>query len=93
MARSWGLFGWAKQIVPVMMDSVSEAVDYELRTLPGCTYFRLQVPHLPPASNKIDDVSRANLENLQLVARKYVQEKKDDIAKISRELLAPPYNR
>lgn len=29
-AKGWGLLGWANQIVPVMMDSVSEAVDYEL---------------------------------------------------------------
>ncbi len=45
-AKDWGLLGWAKEIVPVLMDSVSEAVDFELRALPGCTYYRLQVPHL-----------------------------------------------
>ena len=42
-AKDWGLIGWAKQIVPVLMDSVSEAVDFELTTLPECTYYRLQV--------------------------------------------------
>jgi uncharacterized protein len=33
-AKDWGLVGWAKQIVPIFMDSVSEAVDYELKALP-----------------------------------------------------------
>jgi patatin-like phospholipase/acyl hydrolase len=87
MARSWGLFGWAKQIVPVMMDSVSEAVDYELGSMPGCTYCRLQVEHLPPASNAMDDVSKTNLENLQLAAGNYVRENQSLIAQISRKLL------
>jgi|GEM_PF-1563472 len=38
-AKDWGLLGWAKEIVPVLMDSISEAVDFELRALPGCTYY------------------------------------------------------
>jgi uncharacterized protein len=71
-AKDWGLVGWAKQIVPVFMDSVSEAVDYELRALPGCTYYRLQVPHLQDASSEMDDVDPSNLENLQAVAQEYV---------------------
>ncbi|HEV3220782.1 MAG TPA: patatin-like phospholipase family protein [Candidatus Acidoferrales bacterium] len=87
-ARKWGLFGWANEIIPVMMDGVSEAVDYELNNLPECIYHRLQVPALPPASNKMDDVSKENLANLQLVARKYVQANETEIAKIARELLA-----
>jgi len=53
-AKQWGLLGWAKQIVPVLMDSVSEAVDYEIKALPGCTYYRLQVNHLPPASSELE---------------------------------------
>jgi hypothetical protein len=70
-AKDWGLLGWAKQIVPVFMDSVSEAVDYELRSLPGCTYYRLQVPHLQDASSDMDDVDPENLANLQTVAKEY----------------------
>lgn len=71
-AKNWGLLGWARQIVPVFMDSVSEAVDYELRALPGCTYYRLQVPDLREASSDMDDVTPENLANLQTVARDYV---------------------
>ena len=71
-AQGWGLLGWAKQIVPVLMDSVSEGVDYELRALPGCTYYRLQVPDLEGALSQMDDVDPDNLANLQTVATNYV---------------------
>ena len=71
-ASEWGLLGWAKQIVPVLMDSVSEAVDYELSALPGCTYYRLQINNLQQASSAMDDVTPQNLAALQSVAAGYV---------------------
>jgi len=85
-AKDWGLLGWAKQIVPVFMDSVSEAVDYELNALPGCIYHRLQVPHLQEASSDMDDVEPENLKNLQSVAEDYVSSIADDLARICAEL-------
>jgi uncharacterized protein len=81
-AKEWGLLGWAKQIVPVLMDSVSEAVDYELNALPECTYYRLQVPHLQEASNDMDDVTPQNLANLQDVATEYVSSISTELDKI-----------
>jgi patatin-like phospholipase/acyl hydrolase len=85
-AKDWGLLGWARQIAPVFMDSVSEAVDYELNALPGCTYHRLQVPHLQEASSDIDNVEPLNLENLQSVAEKYLLSIAGDLATICAEL-------
>jgi len=72
-ANKWGLIGWAKEIVPVLMDSVSEAVDYELKTMLGTNYCRLQVDDLQEASSEMDDVSPENLANLQAVAKRYVR--------------------
>jgi len=76
-ARRWGLLSWARQIVPVMMDSVSEAVDYELDSIIGATarsqHYRFQ-PELTIAANAMDDASPKNLENLQQQARAYVGE-------------------
>lgn len=72
-AAEWGLLGWARQIAPVLMDSVSEAVDFELNSLPGCTYYRLQIPHLQEASSDMDNVTPENLGNLQSVAEAYVE--------------------
>jgi hypothetical protein len=85
-AKGWGLLGWAKQIVPVLMDSVSEAVHYELAALPGCVYYRLQIPHLQDASSEMDDVDPQNLANLQAVAGEYAKSVSDVLAKICSEL-------
>jgi patatin-like phospholipase/acyl hydrolase len=71
-AKDWGLLGWAKQIVPVFMDSVSEAVDYELAQMPGCTYYRLQVENLPQEAVDMDNVTPENIANLQTIAKNYI---------------------
>jgi hypothetical protein len=85
-AKDWGLIGWAKEIVPVLMDSVSEAVDFELRALPGCTYHRLQVPHLQNASSDMDDADPENLRELQQVAGEYISSISDQLTKVCVEL-------
>ena len=85
-AKEWGLLGWAKQIVPVFMDSVSEAVDYELRSIPGCTYYRLQVPHLQEASSEMDNVDPVNLTHLQTIAKEYAASISDVLASICAKL-------
>jgi uncharacterized protein len=71
-SKGWGLLGWARQIVPVLMDSVSEAVDFELGCIRDCDYFRLQPEDLGPASGAMDDVTPENLAALQEVAHTYV---------------------
>jgi uncharacterized protein len=85
-AKNWGLVGWAKQIVPVLMDSVSEAVDFELSALPECTYYRLQALDLPPAAGQMDNVTPENLANLQSIANIYVSSHAADLDKICAEL-------
>lgn len=82
-AKEWGLLGWAKQIVPVLMDSVSEAVDYELKAILGSNYFRLQVPHLQEAEGDMDNVTPENLANLQSVAKEYVVSIATDLDKLA----------
>lgn len=85
-ARRWGLLGWAKQIVPVFMDSVSEAVDYQLKFMPGCTYHRLQASNLLGAENEMDDVTPDNLANLQSTAKEYVATNSGELDAICAEL-------
>lgn len=85
-AKDWGLIGWAKQIVPVLMDSVSEAVDFELRTLPECTYYRLQIPDLQGPAGEMDNVTPENLANLQKIAKDYVESQFALLDKICAEL-------
>ncbi|MFZ0964625.1 MAG: patatin-like phospholipase family protein [Terriglobia bacterium] len=85
-AKDWGLAGWAKQIVPVFMDSVSEAVDYQLECMPGCTYHRLQISNLSTAENDMDDVTPDNIANLQETAREYVAAHSAELDAICAEL-------
>jgi patatin-like phospholipase/acyl hydrolase len=85
-AKDWGLVGWAKQIVPVLMDSVSEAVDYEMQNLPECTYYRLQVENLPPSAADMDNVAPENIADLQRLARDFVAAQGPLLDKISAEL-------
>jgi len=85
-SKGWGLFGWAKQIVPVLMDSVSEAVDYELECLRDCRYVRLQPENLTPASGAMDDVSHANIKALQDVAHAFVAKNAALLNKIAAQL-------
>jgi uncharacterized protein len=70
--RDWGLAFWATKIIPVFMDSVSEAVDYELDQLLGPHQFRFQPIDLGKASNQMDDVEPRNLSALQDVGEEYL---------------------
>lgn len=79
-ARKWGLLQWATQIVPIFMDSVSEAADYELTSILRDDYHRLQIEDLGSAEADMDNVTAENLTNLQKSAEKYVKDK--DIAKM-----------
>jgi uncharacterized protein len=85
-AKNWGLFGWGKRIIPVLMDSVSEAVDYELQNLPECTYYRLQVPDLSLDASHMDNVTPGNLATLQKLAKDYLASQAPLLAQICAEL-------
>jgi patatin-like phospholipase/acyl hydrolase len=87
-AKKWGLIGWAKQIVPVLMDSTSEAVDYELEYMPRCAYHRLQVLNLPAPAADMDNASPENIRNLKGIAQKFVASESgnlDDICALLEE--------
>lgn len=85
-AKDWGLIGWAQQIVPVLMDSVSEAVDYELEHLPECTYHRLQVKDLSVDEGQMDNVTPENVAALQRIARDYLVSHSADLDKACADL-------
>jgi len=68
------------------MDSVSEAVDFELTTLPECTYYRLQPLNLPLSASPMDNVSPENLDALQTIAKNYVAAQSAQLDQICAEL-------
>src|SRR5207244_1813504 len=85
-AKSWGLLGWARQIIPVMMDSVSEAVDYELDAIVGRSAHKRLQPRIDVASPEMDDVRSQNLEALELQAQRFIGENKAVIADVAATL-------
>jgi hypothetical protein len=85
-AKGWGLTGWARQIVPVFMDSVSEAVDYQLSVMPSCEYHRLQLSPLQAAESDMDNVTLQNLASLKEVAREYVTSISAELEEICTQL-------
>lgn len=75
------------QIVPVLMDSVSEAVDYELKAILGSNYVRLQVTNQQEAEGDMDNVTPENLANVQSVAKEYLVSIATDLDKLAVALI------
>jgi len=89
-ARDWGLLGWARPLLDVVFDGVSDSVDYQLNTLLNYddgapSYYRLQ-PTLDEATDTFDDASRANLRRLKHIARTLIAEKTSEIDAICESL-------
>jgi len=64
-ARKWGLAGWARPILDVVFDGVSDEVHNTVRKLLGeSDYLRLQC-RLDRTSQRMDDVRPANMRLLQ----------------------------
>lgn len=63
-ARSWGLIEWARPVLSVIMDGMSDAVDYQLRQILGENFFRFQT-RLLTASDDMDNASASNLMALR----------------------------
>jgi len=63
--KDWGLAKWARPILDVVFDGVSDAVDYQLKRVLGPDgYWRVQV-ELKLASDDLDDASEDNLAKLR----------------------------
>jgi patatin-like phospholipase/acyl hydrolase len=75
----WGLVEWARPILDVVFDGISDAVDYQLRNvLGGDSYWRLQV-ELTRASDDLDDASPDNLRELRGHAEELIAARSEDL--------------
>jgi len=71
--KDWGLVEWARPILDVVFDGVSDTVDYQLDQLLGTgRYWRLQVALDGGASDDLDDASPENLRLLKLKGEELV---------------------
>jgi patatin-like phospholipase/acyl hydrolase len=72
--KDWGVAKWARPILEVVFDGVSDAVDYQLdHVLGGDRYWRLQT-ELTLASDDLDDASEDNLVKLRGHAEDMIRE-------------------
>jgi patatin-like phospholipase/acyl hydrolase len=77
--KDWGAVNWARPILNVVFDGVSDAVNYQLeRVLSPERYWRLQV-ELTLASDDLDDASEGNLAKLRGHAEELIQEHSADL--------------
>jgi len=88
-AKDWGVIGWARPILDVVFDGVSDTTDYQLRHILGQdNYFRLQTD-MSIASDSMDDATPENVENLKKQGQKLVDDNAALLATICARLMAP----
>jgi patatin-like phospholipase/acyl hydrolase len=77
--KDWGLAAWARPILNVVFDGVSDAANYQLeRVLTSERYYRFQV-ELTLATDDLDDASEDNLRDLRRQAEELVRARSADL--------------
>jgi uncharacterized protein len=90
-ARNWGLALWAKPILNVVFDGVSDTVDHQMKIL--CResdegdprYYRFQT-ELDVGSDDMDNATATNIAILKQKAEQMIEEQDDTIDALCREL-------
>jgi uncharacterized protein len=83
-ALGWGRFGWARPILDIVFDGASDSVDHQVRKLIP-KYFRFQ-GRLSRCSDRLDDVSRANILALKRLAGEIVDVNRQEIHELCQTL-------
>lgn len=90
-AKSWGMTSWLRPIIDILMQGVSESVDYQMNyVLPPAPdgsrqYVRIN-PVIPEENSEMSDVSEKNIQGLKAVAQKAIEENNDLIEEVCRVL-------
>jgi uncharacterized protein len=87
-AKGWGLAGWARPLVKILLDGVSDTVDYQMnqRLQPklGRRYYRLQGDL--GLRTAMDDAGEENIEGLLRLADEIIQDQAKTIEDVCRDL-------
>jgi len=93
-ARKWGVVGWLKPLIDILMSGNSETVHYELRQLFGAVdpanlanYFRLE-PTVETAESDMDLATPKNMLALEKAGKTYVSNYVNQLNKIVELLIA-----
>jgi uncharacterized protein len=71
--KDWGVVEWARPVLDVVFDGVSDTVNYQLSRIVGDSYYRFQT-ELRRAGDELDDASERNLEYLKLEGEQLIQD-------------------
>jgi uncharacterized protein len=71
-AVDWGLLQWARPILNVVMDGVSDATDYQLREMLGPKRYLRVTAELNIGNDEMDDTSATNIHALKLKAQQLI---------------------
>jgi len=93
-AKNWGVAGWLKPLIDILMSGNSETVHYELLQLFGAVdpengryYFRLE-PTVGTAGNAMDLATPENMNALEEAAKTFVTDNENQLDKIIDLLIA-----
>jgi uncharacterized protein len=90
-AAGWGLLGWARPIIDVVFDGVSDTVDFQLKELLSPSkdrigrYYRFQ-RELVEVSDAMDNVSPSNLQDLKLLAAAMIHDEGEKLSELCERL-------
>ncbi len=84
-ARKWGVAGWAKPVLEIVLDGVSSTVDYQLRNVLK-NYHRFQTT-LQPDLQQMDQTGSAHLRELKLAADAFVKSRSGEIDQVCAQLV------
>jgi len=93
-AKKWGVAGWLKPLIDILMSGNSETVHYELHQLFGAVdpensryYFRLE-PTVGTADSAMDLATAENMNALEEAAKTFVTDNENQLDKIVELLIA-----
>jgi uncharacterized protein len=93
-AKKWGVVGWLKPLIDILMSGNSETVHYELKQMFGAAdpanlanYFRLE-PTVGTAESAMDLATTENMEALEEAGKTFVTNNTEQIDKIVDLLIA-----
>lgn len=94
-AKDWGLLGWARPVLNIIFDGVSDTVDYQLAEALGRTYYRFEtdLKAFPDGSrgpnDDLDDASPDNIDKLTRRAHQMLADQSQKLGKVIRQLKKP----
>ena len=78
-AKGWGLVNWARPILDVVMDGVSDATDHQLGEMLGPQRYLRLTTTLDIGNDDMDDASATNLHALKVQGQKLVDQHGDEL--------------